>query len=150
MNQPTTPTPPCDQRILVIGTTGSGKTTMAHRLSRRLGLPHIELDALHWGPDWTPVPLPEFRASVQEALSRESWMTDGNYSKVRDITWGRADTIVWLDYPLPVILGRLLRRTLRRVCHREQLWSDNRESFQAQFLSRDSLFLWALQTYRRR
>ncbi len=123
---------------------------MARRLSRRLDLPHIELDALHWGPGWTPASLDTFRANVQEALNREAWVTDGNYSKVRDITWGRADTIVWLDYTLPVILGRLLLRTLRRVFHQEPLWNDNRESFQAQFLSRDSLFLWALQTYWRR
>jgi len=137
------------RRIAVVGTTGSGKTTMARRLAQRLGCPHVELDALHWEPDWTPAPLELFRQRTAQGLSGETWTVDGNYSKVRDIVLDRADTLVWLDYPLLVILWRLLRRTTRRVVTREELWNSNRENWRNQ-LSRDSLFLFALRTYRRR
>ena len=140
----------CGQRIAVVGTTGSGKTTLARQISRRLAIPHVELDALHWGPNWTSPPVELFRERVAQALSGDTWVVDGNYGKVRDIVWSRADTVVWLDYALPVIMGRLLWRTLGRIIGREELWNENREDFRAQFLSRDSLFLWALRTYPRR
>lgn len=137
-------------RIAVVGTTGSGKTTVARQLADRLGLPHVELDALNWEPNWTEAPREVFRERISAALRGDAWVADGNYSKVRDIVWARADTIVWLDYPLGLILWRLLRRTIQRTLTREELWSGNRERFREQFLSRNSLLLWALQTYWRR
>jgi len=138
------------QRIVVVGTTGVGKTSLSRRLAQCLGCPHIELDALHWQPGWVEVPLEAFRARVVQALTGESWVVDGNYSRVRDLVWSRADTIIWLDYALPIILGRLFRRTIRRILTREELWGGSRETFRGGFLSRDSLFLWALKTYWRR
>jgi adenylate kinase family enzyme len=138
------------QRIAVVGTTGSGKTTTATRLAAVLGCRHVELDALHWEPNWVEAPLDVFRQRVKRALAGDAWVVDGNYSEVRDIVWGRADTVVWLDFALPVILLRLVRRTIRRVATREELWNGNRERFWAQFLSRESLFLYALKTYRSR
>jgi adenylate kinase family enzyme len=137
-------------RIVVVGTSGSGKTTLAQRLGDHLGIPHVEMDALHWGPNWTPAPCEVFRRKVAEALSGDAWTTDGNYSAVRDIVWNRADTVVWLDYSLPLILWRVTTRTLRRMFAQEELWNGNRETFAASFLSRDSIILWAIQTYRRR
>jgi hypothetical protein len=110
----------------------------------------VELDALHWGPNWTEVEHPVFRERTIQALSSDAWTTDGNYSAVRDIVWGRADTVVWLDYSLPVILGRVTWRTIRRAMTREELWSGNRERFRESFLSRESIIWWALRTYRRR
>ena len=56
-----------------------------------------------------------FRARVAAAIARPTWVADGNYSKVRDLVWARADTVVWLDYPLPVVVARLVRRTLTRM-----------------------------------
>ncbi len=138
------------RRIVVVGTTGSGKTTLASQLARRFGCPHVELDALHWEPNWTEASLNVFRARTAQALNGDAWAVDGNYSKVRDVVWGRADTVVWLDYPLPLVLWRLVSRTFRRIFTREELWSGNRERFREQFFSRDSLFLWAFKTYRRR
>jgi len=138
------------RRIVVVGTSGSGKTTMARRLAEGLGLPHVELDALHWGPGWTPPPDEEFRRQTAEALAGEEWTTDGNYSKVRDIVWGRAEALVWLDYALPVVLWRVISRTILRIVRREELWHGNRENLRTSFLSRDSIILWALTTYRRR
>ena len=133
------------QRVAVVGTTGSGKTTLAARLALCLGLPHTELDALHWDADWTPSPL--FRERVAGALQAPRWVVDGNYGVVRDIVWGRADTLVWLDYPFHVVMRQLTRRTSRRVLRQETLWNGNRERFWAQFASRDSIFLWALRTH---
>ena len=138
------------RRIVVVGTTGSGKTTLAGELAQRLEVPHVELDALHWEPNWAEAPIEIFRARVARAVSGEAWVTDGNYSVVRDIVWSRADTIVWLDYSLPTILYRLTRRTFRRIFTREELWNGNKERMWVQFLSRDSIFLWALKTYRKR
>jgi len=138
------------QRIVVIGTTGSGKTTVGRAIAQRLGIPHVELDALNWGPFWTEVPREIFRDRVTRAVSGEVWVVDGNYSKARDLVWPRASAIVWLDFSLPVILWRLLRRTIARTLTQEELWSGNRERARTAFLSGDSLFVWALQTYRRR
>ena len=138
----------CGQRISVVGISGSGKTTLARQISQRLAIPHVELDALHWEPNWTEASTDVFRKRVEQSLNSNSWVVDGNYTKVRDIIWSRADTVVWLDYPLPVIMGRLLQRTWRRVVMREELWSGNRETWRETF-SRDSILLWALQTYRK-
>ena len=138
------------RRISVVGTTGTGKTTLARRLSACLGIPHIELDAIHWGSNWEPLPVDEFRAQTTKALEGDAWAVDGNYRKVRDIVWERADTVVWLDYNLSRVLFQLFQRTLRRVVTREELWNENREHFRSQFLSQDSIFLWAIKTYPQR
>lgn len=138
------------RRAVIVGTTGSGKTTLARQLAQRLGVPHVELDALNWGPNWTPASIDVFRQRTAQALSADAWVVDGNYSRVREIIWSRAETVVWLDYALPVVLWRLARRTLRRIITREVLWGGNRETWRSQFLSRESLLLWALQTYGRR
>jgi adenylate kinase family enzyme len=137
-------------RIAIIGTTGAGKTTLALRIARTLDVPHVELDALHWGPGWTEASLQLFRERVARALEDTGWVVDGNYHQVRDLVWLRADTLVWLDYPFLVVIGRLLWRTLCRLLGREELWGGNRESWRAQFLSRDSILLWAIKTHWRR
>ena len=134
-------------RIVVVGVTGSGKTTTAKRLAQLLNIPHIELDSLHWLPGWVMAETEPFRRSVTEALSGTAWVTDGNYRKARDIIWERATTLVWLDYSLPVILWQLTFRTLKRIITREALWNGNRETWRGAFFSKDSLFLWAMQSY---
>ena len=119
------------------------------QLARKLRLPHVELDALHWGPNWVMTEREPFHRLVSQALSGPGWVTDGNYSKARDLIWGRATTIVWLDYALPVILRQLAWRTLKRVITQEELWNGNRETLRGAFFSKDSLFLWALQSHPR-
>ncbi|HLJ58125.1 MAG TPA: AAA family ATPase [bacterium] len=134
------------RRIVVVGTSGAGKTTVSRELSKRLGIPHIELDALHWAPGWTETPTDVFRARVSRALARAAWVVDGNYAKARDIVWPLADTLVWLDFPLTVVLRQVFVRTLRRMIVREELWHGNREQLRTA-LSRDSIILWALRTH---
>lgn len=137
-------------RIAIVGTSGSGKTTLARRLAQHLGITHVELDAVHWGPDWTPTPQGVLRERVAGALAGNAWVIDGNYSAVRDIVWRRADTLVWLDYALPVVMGRVTWRTFRRSLLGEELWNGNRERLRTAAFSRDSIIWWALSTYRRR
>jgi adenylate kinase family enzyme len=138
------------QRISVVGTAGSGKSTFARRLATRLGVALIELDALNWGPNWTPAEVETFRDRARVATAADAWVCDGNYSAVRPIVLERSDTVVWLDLPLRTCLWRVLRRTVRRTRTREDLWgSGNRESWRKQ-LGRESLLLWVLTTHRRR
>jgi adenylate kinase family enzyme len=136
-------------RIVVIGTSGSGKSTLARALAAKLGLRHIELDALHWDPDWTGVPLSVLRSRVDAALREDGWTVDGNYGQVRDIVWARAQMIVWLDYSFPLVFARALRRTIRRLLTSEQLWNGNQERWSMLF-SKESIMLWVIQTHHRR
>jgi len=117
-------------------------------------VPHVELDALAWGPRWKLVPEDLFRERVARAVEGESWVIDGNYAGrgARDLVWPRADTVIWLDPPLTTIFARLFARAVRRIRSGEELWpgTGNRETFRNQFLSRDTLFWWALKTHWRR
>lgn len=136
-------------RYVVIGTSGAGKSTFARALATRLSVPYIELDALYWGPDWTPHATPEFERAVREAAAGERWVADGNYTVIRDILWSRATHLVWLDFGRRVIFPRVLHRTLRRILAREALWAGNRETLRKSFLSRQSILLWSLTTFRK-
>jgi adenylate kinase family enzyme len=138
------------QRFLILGTSCSGKTTFSRALSTRLGIAHVELDALFWQPGWKGTELESFRLAVAQAISGPAWISDGNYGKVRDLVLARADTILWLDYPFHLIAWRALKRTYCRMVAKEPLWNGNRETFSRAFLSRDSIFYWVLKTHRRR
>jgi energy-coupling factor transporter ATP-binding protein EcfA2 len=102
-------------RILILGRTGSGKTTLARELAAAIGVPHVELDALYFGPDFSTAPLSVLRERTSAAIAGDRWVTDGNKSAVRDLVWPRADTVIWLDYPLAVSLWRLGKRALWRT-----------------------------------
>ncbi len=138
------------RRIVVFGTTGSGKSWLAERLATEKGLRLVELDALFWGPGWQAAPLELFRHRVECETRDGDWIAVGIYGQVRDIVWQRADTLVWLDLPLSLVMWRLFWRTLRRIVTQEDLWgTGNRESLRRTLLSRDSILLWALKTHSR-
>lgn len=134
------------QRIAVVGSTGSGKTTLAEAIAQHLRLVHVEIDALHWNPDWREADIEVFRERLSEALAGPAWVVDGNYAKARDIIWPRADTLIWLELPLAVVLWRLFWRTLRRVATREELWNGNKETFRGAFFSKDSLLVYVFKS----
>jgi len=140
------------QRIVIIGTTSSGKSTLAEELAKRFDLHFVDLDALHWEPNWQEAPLEVFRARVVEATKSGCWVVAGNYSSVRDLLWSRAEVVIWLDYSLPLIFGRLWSRTWRRWWHQELLWGTNRENMwnHLKLWSDESLFKWLFKTYWRR
>lgn len=118
------------QRVSVVGNSGSGKTTLARGLAATLGVAHVELDALHHGPGWTAPTREEFQARVAAALdgATDGWVACGNYSAVRaEVVWPRADTVVFLDLPRPIVMRQVVLRTLRRTITREELWNGNRE-----------------------
>ena len=138
-------------RIAVLGTSGSGKSSFARRLARLIGAPHVELDALNWQSGWRGLNSQdpqEFRRKVEAALSPESWVSDGNYRRVRDLVLARATHIVWLDYSRWVVMNRVLRRSLARAMTRQELWpgTGNREDL-SRWLDKEHPLRWAWDTY---
>ena len=140
------------RKIAVISSaSGNGKTTLGRKLAAALDVPFVELDALVHGPDWTKTPDDELRALIEPVVAGSSWVIDGVYrGKLGTLVLDAADTIVWLDLPLHVWLPRLLRRTVRRVVRREELWNGNRETFRDAFWGRDALVPFALRGHFRR
>jgi len=130
------------------GTSGAGKTTLARLLSQRLDLPYVEFDALFHGPGWTE--RPTFRDDVEAFIAGERWITDSDgYSAVRDLVWGRADTLVWLDYSRARVMSRVTRRTVGRIVMRRRLFNDNRERLLAPFVDPGHPVRWAWTRHRR-
>ena len=137
-------------RVVVVGTSGAGKSTTGAKLAEALGHPFVELDELFWGPGWQPKPEQQFVQLTRAAVSAERWVVAGNYGAVRDEVWPRASAIIWLNFSLPVILHRLIQRTARRVLRREVLWHGNRESAVRTLFTRESIVWWAITTHNRR
>jgi adenylate kinase family enzyme len=140
------------KRVVVQGTSGSGKTTVARTLAGRLGVAYVELDALNHGPNWSEASDDELRQRVLAAIDgRDDWVVDGNYErKFGDLVLERADTVVWLDLPLRVCLARLWRRTSGRIRDDVELWNGNKESWRGVLWGRDSLFAWTVRSHVRR
>ncbi|OBT82154.1 hypothetical protein VE02_09820 [Pseudogymnoascus sp. 03VT05] len=139
------------ERIVIVGKPGAGKTTLAGELASRLSLHNVELDAINWQPNWVPLPKDEMRERVSESISAtDNWVLDGNYKAVRDIVWGRADTLIWLDYPLWLALWRVFKRTMGRIFKQKELWNGNRESI-GHHLTLDpeeNLFAWTIRMHK--
>jgi adenylate kinase family enzyme len=133
------------RRISVVGTSGSGKSTVGRHLALGLGVPFIELDSIHNQPGWVPLPPEEFRRRVAEAAAGDGWVIDGNYSKARPLVWARADTVVWLDLPRWTVMRQVVWRTVRRVAFRVELWNGNRERWANLFtwVPEESVISWA-------
>lgn len=137
------------QRISVVGTTGSGKSTLAKKIAKKLNLSHVELDSVFHGPNWKSLDEETFQEKIKNFLKQESrWVIDGNYKAVHNLILSDSDTLIWLDYKLPLVLKRVTFRTLTRLFTREELWNGNRESFK-NFFHRENVILWALQTHQR-
>ena len=137
------------ERINVVGTSGSGKTMLARELARLLNLPYVEMDALFWKPGWRESSNEEFFPKVQEAISGDRWVLDGNYTRTLPIKWKRVQAVVWLDSSFLRTIARVASRTIRRGLTQEELWAGtgNRESLSQAFFSRKSIIWWAITTH---
>lgn len=139
-------------RVAVIGTSGAGKTTLAKRIASALDLPRIELDRLHWGPNWEALSQTnpdEFTRRVAEATAVEAWVSDGNYGIVRDLIWRRATHLIWLDYGRAVVMYRVVRRSIARAFDQEELWAGNKEDWRRWWRASHPI-RWAWSTWRQR
>ena len=137
-------------RIWIRGTSGAGKTTLALEVGRLLDIPAVDLDDLNWLPGWSERPVEEFRVLVAQTAEKPQWAIAGNYGKASEFVAPRATTVVWLDYPFPVVFSRLLRRTFRRAVQGEECCNGNREDVLRTLFHRDSILWWCITTHRRR
>jgi adenylate kinase family enzyme len=137
------------RRVSVLGGSCSGKTTLSRQLAAILGVPHVELDALHHGPNWEEAPAGLLQERVRAALAAapEGWVVDGSYyGKLGSLVLEEADTAVFLDPPFGTVIRRSLWRTFSRALARTELWNGNRETFRNAF-SRYSIPMWVLRTH---
>lgn len=100
------------QRVLVIGNSGGGKSTLARALGEKLGLPVIHLDVLFWKPGWVESAPHDFRAAQAQVLAGPAWICDGDFGSHFDLRMPLADTIIWIDQPPWLCLIRVIRRAL--------------------------------------
>lgn len=144
-------------RINIVGTSGSGKSTFAKKLAEKIGIDYYEMDALYWKPNWLESTDEEFFQVISDVVKRPRWVLDGNYNRTVPIKWQSVDTVIWLDYSFQRTVFQAIRRAVSRVVGREELWpnlaldksSGNRETFKRSFMSKDSIILWTLKTYKR-
>jgi adenylate kinase family enzyme len=139
------------RKIAVVGVSGNGKTTFSRRLATQLGVAYVELDALNHLPNWTEASPEELRAAVERAMEPDGWVIDGSYQiKLGDFVYERADTVVWLDQPLPLVLWRLVRRAVKDIVTKRDLFNGNRQTWRLAFFTRDSLVSYAVKSHFRR
>lgn len=138
------------KRIVIIGTSCSGKTTFAEKLSSVINIQHIQLDELHWLPRWQERDDAEFRQLTRQAVQGDNWVLDGNYSITRDIVWPRATIIIWLNYPLLLVFYQAIKRSIIRAVTKKTVCAGNTESLRQTFFSKDSMILYVLQTHQKR
>ena len=130
------------RRIQVMGSSGSGKSTVGLRLAEALRVPHVELDALFWRPGWVESDAEDFRVRVAAATDGDEWVVSGNYTgRLNALLWPRAEMIVWLDLPQHVTAWRMLTRSWRRWRSKELLWGTNTERFWPQLAFWDPMSL---------
>jgi adenylate kinase family enzyme len=133
-------------RINVVGTSGSGKTTFSKMLASRLNFPRIEMDQVFWGPNWHQTPDDIFFKKVEEALSNENWVLDGNYTRTTPVKWQKVTAVIWLDYSYPRILYQAFRRSVKYILTGKEIWPNtgNIQTVRMTFFSKDSILLWTI------
>lgn len=149
--------PSIGNRIHIVGSSCSGKTTLAQQLSRALDMPAVDLDALNWEPNWYALSANEperFTRRIIKATQGDRWVVAGSYSRFsQPILWHRLETVVWLDMPLPLLVRRVLVRSWRRWRSKELLWGTNYERFWPQLAiwrKEESLLWWIVTKYNQR
>lgn len=137
-----------NHKIIITGTTCTGKTTLGRKLSKEISIPQIDLDDLHFLPNWVEKERGVFVEDVNNEIKKTTqWIVTGSYQTLlKDTVWQEATVIIWLDYPLNLILRRFFIRTWRRVFLKEKCCGENYETLGKTF-SKESLFLWIFKTY---
>jgi adenylate kinase family enzyme len=139
-------------RVMVVGTSGAGKSTFAARLADAAGLRYVELDLLNWGPNWynrTAEEPEAFIQSVDEATQGDDWVVAGGYSKTWPIIWSRAEHIVWLDLPRMLVMRQVIWRSLKRAFWDPEVFPGCHEG-PTRLLRYDHPIRWAWRNYRSR
>src|SRR5262245_10501257 len=138
------------KRINVIGTSGSGKSTFARRISELLEAPYCEMDQLFWKPYWTESSDDELLAKIRDATAGEKWVLDGNYTRTTPEKWKRVQLVIWLDLSFVRTIFRVTKRAIHQAITREELWTEteNRGSLAKAFLSKESIIWFAIRTHR--
>jgi adenylate kinase family enzyme len=138
-------------RIVVVGCSGSGKTTMARRLAKALGVPHTELDALNWDPGWrnlTAEDPDEFRRRIAEVAAVDAWVMDGNYVGAKGDHWVRATAFVWMDTPRWRVMPQVIWRSVSRAVGGGELWAGTGNKERAsEWLKKEHPIRWAWDTW---
>lgn len=137
------------RRILVYGAAGSGKSTMAEIIGELTGIPVTSVDDICWSPGWVPMPKEQQIATFDRITRADAWILDSAYGSWRDLALERSDLVVALDYTRMTSLGRLLRRTARRMIDGQEVCNGNRETWRGVF-ARDSVVVWHFTSYRRK
>lgn len=140
-------------RVLVIGTSGSGKSTFAERLAREAGITHLELDLINWRPGWFDRSKEEteaFLADVDEATSQNDWVLAGNYSVTRPIVLPRVTHLVWMDLPLWLVMAQVIPRSIRRASSKDTDVFDGCREDWPRLIRADHPIRWALSTHHSR
>ncbi|HWD95144.1 MAG TPA: hypothetical protein VG246_01875 [Acidimicrobiales bacterium] len=99
-------------RVAIVGSGGSGKSTFSHELSQITGLPLFHLDEYYWRPGWIETPREEWRAIQGELVAHERWVIEGNYSGTYDLRFPRIDTVIVLSPPRRVCVYRVVKRVI--------------------------------------
>ena len=137
-------------KFVVVGSSCAGKTTISKEIAKIFGINHTELDSVFWLTNWGERPDDDFRRIVDELTSRDSWVIDGGYTRLHDLTLGRADVIVWLNYSFIRVFCRAFFRTVKRSITGKEIFSGCRETFYSSFLTKDSILWWVLTTWKKK
>ena len=135
------------RRILCYGVCGSGKTTLARRISEKTGIPWHSADDLTWLPGWQMVPDEIQGHKIRAITEQESWILDTAYGKWIEIPLERVELIVALDYPRWFSFQRLLRRAIARAIDKQLVCNGNIETWRNMF-SRDSILIWHFKSFK--
>ncbi len=97
-------------RIMLVGSPGSGKSFLARALAKTLGYDLIHLDVEYWQPNWVNTPKAEWEEKHQQLISGHQWIIDGNYSSTMEARWQAADLVIHLDTSRWLCLWRVIHR----------------------------------------